>query len=188
MKIVSGLFFLLLSSYFAYGQSKTIAQLKEEEKTHRGFYFYPSTLRMINLQDDQDFNDLVKDIRKIIFFRMKKDAFFESDFYNTIKQLQREENYKEYIILEGPELNWYVVGKKSPDQVVIFGATPEEHYIIEILGTLDLRRIPGLYREFQSGENNLGEGFLDIFSLMGINNGKKRNNTGETEENSEQNQ
>ena len=179
--------FLLIILFLAplattFGQSKTLKQLKEEEKVwRRGFYFYPSTLRMININKNEEYYEMIKDIKKLVFFRMDREKFGSDDFYQTISDLESVEAYAEYMVVEGADQQLYIYGKKSPTQTVVLASMKGDYFIVEILGKIDLLEIPKLYNKLSNEEAGLGEDFIDIFSIMGLGNDKGKPEEKETE-------
>ena len=159
-------------------QSKLLNQLKQnEELTWRVHALYPSTMRMINLQQNETYNETIKEIRKIVLIRTRREAFTQEHFQDLLSKLQEKESYQEYLTLNETNQEVYVLGKsQSTQQLAIFWQTDGEFYLVEILGTLDIMKLMNLYRQMQSGELSDGNGFIDIIGMLGINQSKQTDN------------
>ncbi|MEP2025810.1 hypothetical protein, partial [Reichenbachiella sp.] len=108
---------LLFMSIISYAQSSTITDLKKERLTSMDLHFYPSTLRMVNLDNNEEFNRLIQDIEKLIFFKMNG-KFENIDLYNLVNQLQSNEDFEEYVVVEGPTKKFYLLGREKPTETV----------------------------------------------------------------------
>ena len=148
-------------------QSRTLQQLKETNQIERKFYFYPSTLRMLNLQQNPEFNALIKDIRKLIFFKMRRDTFGLDQFSHTLSELKQKESFEEYMEIQGGEQKLFVLGKERPYNTVILTKQQNEYYLAEIIGQINVLQIPNLYRKISEGDSTIQNGFVNIFDLMG---------------------
>ncbi len=178
--LVVGLFLFLGGT--ALSQSKTLLKLKEDEKIVHPFYFYPSTLRMINLGGDKTYNDLVKDVRKLIFFKLKSDSFGAEDFDLTLEKLMTEELYEEYIVVEGGDQEIHMVGKTN--STVMLGYYDDAYYMAELQGNIDVMRVPELYNKIANADSTFQNNFLDVFDMLGIKEDKENTDRHNEEEKS----
>ena len=71
-------------------QLSTVIDMKDKDWTNTELYFYPSTLRMINLEQIEEFNRLIEDIDKMVLYTMNN-KFDEERFYDAISKLMIED-------------------------------------------------------------------------------------------------
>lgn len=159
------IFGLMMMGQTAFAQSTTITDLKKDKLTNMGLYFYPSTLRMVNLDNNEEFNRLIQDIEKLIFFKMN--AKFESiDMYNLVTQLQSEEQFEEYVVVDGPTKKFYLLGREKPTETVGIALLDNEHYVFDVAGSLELKELPKLYEYIAENDSTFQNKFSQILGLM----------------------
>ena len=90
MKLIPILFVAFLAAAAVNGQSNTIKRYIEEDRTGHRFYFYPSTLRMLNLEGDEEYYEMIKHVEKLVFFPFKADRFDDEAFHAGIRSLADE--------------------------------------------------------------------------------------------------
>ncbi len=176
MKIRIGI--SLLCFLFAMGnmlaQSKTIQKLIDEERTGHRFYFYPSTLRMLNLKQDPEFNEMIKDLKKLIFFPIRKDRFDDNKFRDAIKELYIED-FEEYMTVDGTgDTQLHVVGKEKPFETVVLAKVDGEYYAADLVGSVDLLKLSRVYQKIAENDEAFSENFLNVFEMMGGDDRKRR--------------
>jgi hypothetical protein len=148
-------------------QSDIIAQFKTEDKTEISLYFYPSTLRMMNLQHNDEFNELVKDIKKMSFLKLNKKWFDYKQFYEGVSNLQKEEDLEEYVVIDGKDQKLYLLGKDSPESTVAMAYFQKEYYAIDIAGSISLEKLPKLFEQLSQNDAALKNDFSKIFEMVG---------------------
>ena len=57
--------FILANTSLVLAQSKTTETLHEKYSDSRSFFFYNNTLRMLNQEENKEFDELIKDIEKM---------------------------------------------------------------------------------------------------------------------------
>lgn len=145
-------------------QCDIIKQLKADEKTELSLYFYPSTLRMVNLEQNEEFNRLIQDIKKMVFYKMKRN-WSSSEFYGTIKELMSDEDMEEYVVVDGPDQKLYILGREDPTETVGLGMMDNEFYVFDVDGSLSLKEIPKLYEYISQNDSTFNSAFLDVFDI-----------------------
>ena len=161
--------FLLFSLLMFYGscvdaQIPAIQQLQEENKVSLNLHFYPSTLRMINMQNDTSFNRLIKDIEKLSFYQVDTDAFGIDELSTLSNQLVEEETYEEYMTMDGKELLMQVMGKESGDEWVAMGSMEEQIYLIAVQGKVNWLQLPKVIETISSQDSTAAP---TGFSILG---------------------
>lgn len=82
-------------------QSNTVQMLKDSGMIRQSLYFNASTLRMLNLQKDPAVDELVKGVDKLSLWVMDNRKFTRNEFFDTAEKLQNEEQYEEYLVMDG---------------------------------------------------------------------------------------
>lgn len=156
-------------------QSKSIQKLKDDGQTDQHFYFYPSTLRMMNIPQNEAFNDLVRSIRKLSLYRMNNEIFDTKAFRSTVEILMNDEGYEEYITVDSKDERLYIVGKGNGRDMIVLGKAQGDHFIAELDGELNLMAIYELYQAFNAEEGDMTEAMEMIRKVMGVNGGFEEN-------------
>ena len=190
--IISFLTLVSCNKYSHLQPSPLLLQLRQSEKTERTLYFYPSILRIINLQDNPDFYRLIRNIEKMIVYRMKDD-FSIQEVTNLKSKLQEEESFEDYanISMEGQKI--YFLGKEDPFHSVFIVPTGSEYYIVDVMGQINFLALSRMIQLMNSGKRADQEQFLDILQLVGArenstqenSNALPDSNTVNTQENSD---
>lgn len=167
MKVFSLFLSLLLFTTFSCQQEQQlIDQLQEQNKVENDYHFYPSTLRMFNLNDDPDFNQLFKKVDKITFYNMRTDSFDLDQLHDFSTSLQSE-GYEIYVEMENELRQFTLLGKTSPENKSIALISFEERfYLLDILGELNLLKIPGIMQKMTEQDSTSQNGFTMLFDLI----------------------
>ncbi len=157
---------ILISPIILKAQSKIIEQFKKNELTELSLFFTPSTLRMVNLQRNEEFDEMVKDIKKMSFLKLDKSKFDLQQFMNTVMALQQQEAMEEYIVVDGEEQKLYLLGKESPMTTVAMAYFQGDYYAVDIAGSISIANLPKLYEQLSQGDAALKNDFANIFDLV----------------------
>ncbi len=148
-----------------FGQSETLQRLKDSDQVGHQFFFYPSTLRMLNLQGDKAYNAMVKDIDKLVFYQLRHDGFSPSDWAKTVESIQGGDRFEEYLVVEAKDQELRMLGKG--DETVFLAHYDDTYYVAEVSGSIDVTQLPAVYETLSQRDTTLESGFLNIFELMG---------------------
>lgn len=148
-----------------YGQSETIRQLKPDGLVEASFYFYPSTLRALNQDDNPEFNKLIREIKKMSIFRLD-DSCTQEKMEEIRSSAIHKEAYESLLSLESQEFDIYVIGKEKPSEFIIFIDAEPERYITDVLGSIDLWQIPKLYRKVRRGFSTFDSGLSAVLGRV----------------------
>lgn len=142
------LIIFICASLLASAQSNTTNDL---DKKYEGLslYFYKNTLKMLNQQDNKDFDELVKDIEKMKFLMIDKakSAFAAADYKTLLKGYQSEK-YEEMMTsrYKGKSLDVYIKSvNNSVKGTVILVNDSSNLYILDILGKVALEKASALF-------------------------------------------
>ena len=156
-----GFYFLLITLVILAGCSKKdrLGDFTEAHHAEKSLFLYPSTLRMLNLENNEDFNEMIKDLEKGRYFSYP----FNEDTSKKIKELEKQllsDGYEELLEIKNKDLSAhvYLLDQKTP---LIFASVTNENMIslVEIEGMINPVKIPGLLENFNNEE------FLNILNI-----------------------
>jgi len=159
-------FFLLFFALQLDAQNKVFKQYQEDDKIQTSYHLYPSTMRMLNLNNDPDFDDLVRPIRKMSFLQLKKDVIQRSDLRMASEQIMTERDCETYIEVDGPDNAVFVIGNSDKAYTCVLAYTNEEYYLGEIKGMIDILELSKLYEKMMTADSTSELGFLNIVSIF----------------------
>lgn len=121
---------------------------------------YPSTLRMIDLSQNPDYQELISEIDKILIY-IPDAAFLNATDPDSLFEQYKERGFKEYASVRTNVQSIVVLGK-GDDQIVgtLGGGEFERTFFFYIKGSLQLQKIPRLFETFKSSD------MIDIFSFQ----------------------
>ena len=124
------------------------APLKEfaEPSRQRKYCLYPSTLRMINVSQNPEYNQLIADVEKLLLYQYDSNPTKNAEF-KTMMNAYEGLGFEDYISMYGGDQNLSIKGKNDA-MIGSFGA--DDVYIIFYLkGNLALQKIPKLVNVLQ---------------------------------------
>jgi len=130
----------LMSSYSVFAQSVTVSEFVEKHQPSASFYLYPSTLRMINRENNPDYQQLVRNIDKLSFLTFDKNsANLASNSVNQLLNSLREEAYQELMSFKDAGNQVYVYAKgDSPEAYVSMVDNEGTLMLFDVEGSPDL--------------------------------------------------
>lgn len=128
------LLIISLASGSLQAQSKEIAELREEQLHGLHLYFYPSTLRMINIDKEESFYKLIEDIKSIRFLSFDNNEQV-AERLARLKNTLEAGQFEELMIMRQSTMNIQILGhSKRDDQLVAMAQVENAWYLIEING------------------------------------------------------
>lgn len=150
-------FLFCLVSYQGIAQSETTDQFHKEHEDAFTLFFYKNTLRMLNMQDNKEFEELIQDIDKMKFLRIEKNSTsFTREKYNSLVTQYQEEAFEDLMDMrsQGANLNVFIKEKdKVTTGLVILMEDEENFSILDIKGAVPLSRIAELVSKLQSADS-----------------------------------
>jgi len=159
VRFILGLTFLLALNSVIRAQSSAVTEFKDNHDTSLALYFYPSTLRMVNLQHNQEYDEMIREIKKARFFKLDSGAVTPTDIASLSETLIKS-GYEELMVMKSKGNDITVLGleKRSPE-VVVISKNGDECMLLEVTGMINIAKIPKLIDTFSS------DGFLDVLNL-----------------------
>ena len=137
-------------------QNELFKTLKDSYNVNAELYFYASTLRMINISRDPNFDELVRDIDKMTFYQL--DELPSAEIRQFVSQLYSEYGFEEMITVDSKEETIYVVGKEESEFIAIIksgGFT----MAVDLEGKIRVDKIPELVNSLNA------DSFLNVFEI-----------------------
>lgn len=131
-------------------QTKATRKIQEKYEENTSLYFYQSTLRAINKDNNEDLDKLIRGVEKITFVNLKADSASENlldngEFESFVSDLKAE-GYTEMAAMNSPESSfaWYAVEDEGPESFVAIMADNTSLSIIDLIGKVDISLIYSL--------------------------------------------
>ena len=137
----------------------------------RKFCFYPSTLRMINIAKNPDYNELVNGIEKLMVYTLDS-AAKASKSYKGIITSYKKIGFEEYASMYGGTTDFFLYGKENKNENQYVGVMKSEDavYAFYMRGRIAWQKIPALMQSFKSND------MINIFQLNKKEIGKRPRN------------
>ena len=132
------IFFLLLAvSSPLLAQGPTMRELADDYPDAFKLMFYHSTLNMLNMEDNEDFARIIRDIDRIKLLRIEKDKFdFSSDNLKGIRSKLAKRDYEELMMVTSKESKISVFIQEDGDDIEGFFLYMDEE---EAFTAIDVR-------------------------------------------------
>ena len=133
-------------------QEQALKDFAEDRKESK-FCFYPSTLRMVNLANNPDFDELVGDIEKLLIYNLDSATRAEKSYKQIITAYEALE-FEEYASAYGGGLNFYVYGKENRKETEYIGILKRDDMLTAFYmrGQIALNKIPHLMQSMSEGD------------------------------------
>jgi hypothetical protein len=135
---------VIFFSLTGFAQSKTTDALGEKYAS-RIFFFYNNTLRMINQEENKEFDELIKDIEKMkLVWVQKKEKHFGTTEYKQLVNNYKSESFEEIMTsrYQGKSFDVYLKEKNNKTQGMIVAVNDDENvYVLDIVGSIALDKI-----------------------------------------------
>lgn len=179
MRMIDSMRLLLTGALFAaissYGQTVTTQNLSKEFDNSFSLFFYKNTLRMYNMAESKEFDDLVKDIEKMKFLVIDKEkSGFAQSNYRKLTDGYKNESYEPIVTSrhQGKSFDVYMKernGKTLGTVVLVNDST--NLYVLDILGSIDVQKASKLFSSIEEN-SEVGKQFKSF--LDEGNNHKKK--------------
>jgi Domain of unknown function (DUF4252) len=148
IKFLALLFCVICMAAGANAQSKTTEELAKKNSEALSLFFYNNTLRMLNQQEDKDFDALIKDIEKMKFLMIDKKTSFDNGGYKKLVSSYKAESFEEIMTSRHQGKNFDVfIKEKDGDTkgMLVLVNDSTNLYVLDIVGKIALDKITKLY-------------------------------------------
>lgn len=152
--------FLGLSYRPLFAQDTILKDLVESKRDNK-YCFYPSTLRMINLKQNQAYNELVSGVDKFLIYTLDSAARSDKS-YRGISEQYMEAGFDEYATVFGGDMNMSILGKenaRNQEYVGYFDQKGEMVVAFYLKGNIPWQKIPTLIQNMNEMD------MLDLFDF-----------------------
>jgi len=155
------LFLLLFISISCSAQNSAVTEFKENHGAALSLYFYPSTLRMINLERNQEFDEMIRHVKKARFFRMDSGSVTKEDLQSLTAKLS-EYGFEEIMMVRNKKMDMRIWGldRRTPETIVI-SKNGYEVMLLEVEGMINVAKLPKIMESFNENA------FLNVLDLKG---------------------
>jgi hypothetical protein len=150
---------------------ETLFKTYSDAHKERKFCFYPSTLRMINIAHNPDYNELVNGIEKLLVYTLDSAAKAGKSYKGLITSYKKI-GFEEYVTVAGGKTYFTLYGKeyKNGNQFVGVMQSEDAMYAFYLRGRIGWQKIPALMQSFKSDD------MINIFDLNKQKSGKRPRN------------
>lgn len=121
-------------------------------RSEHKFCFYPSTLRMINLTHNPDFDDLVRGIDKLLVYNLDSAARADKN-YQQLFDTYRDLGFEELASVYGGNFDFFIYGKDRRKEVEYVGIIKQKDNLTAfyLRGNIAFSKIPRLMQSVKNG-------------------------------------
>lgn len=153
-------FLLLTAVLTAQSQSNTTLALEKQYDASLTLFFYKNTLRMLNQQENPEFDQLIENIEKMKFIMVDKGrANFSTEQYRKLVKDYQKESFEAIVTsrMDGRNLDVYLRDAKGskPGTVVLVNDS-SSLFVLDIVGTIDVSKAGALFNTID-GSTDIGQ-------------------------------
>lgn len=144
----------ILTPQFTMAQSETTKKFHEEHKDAFTLFFYNSTLSMLNMEGNEEFDQLIKDIDKMKLVRVDKSQsnFTKTDYKQLVSEYKAE-NFEDLMNMRQSEMNINVLIKEKGGVtrgLLLLMDDNESMSVLDIKGAVPLNKVAKLISQLQN--------------------------------------
>ena len=146
MKAYTLIIALLIGMSSSFAQSKTIEKFKEQNADGKSWFAYQSVLRMLNTENDENYNLLIRDLEYINVIISDSLGAAQKDVYRSALKSIEGEGFEEIAMMDHKDRKGAIYEKEngSHSTWVAFMYLEGKSYALEMKGDLDLKYISAL--------------------------------------------
>jgi hypothetical protein len=136
--------FLLACTQFISAQSKSVSRFRADHPENTNMFFYSSTLKMLNTENNAQLADLIKDIEEIRILNYDKEKqHLSQEYIKGLKKDLASEEYNNLMMMneKGSAINLY--SREKHGKTVGFVALVEDKgslTLIDLTGSIDVKK------------------------------------------------
>jgi len=143
----------------AFCQSKSITNFRSDFKENSNMFFYSSTLKMLNTENNPEFSEILDGIEEIrVLNYTKSDQKFDKDAIAGLKSALLEETYNTIMMINEKGNSVNVYGREKKGRTVGMVAIIEDTgnlVLIDLIGTIDIKKFMDLKQKLVSPTSNV---------------------------------
>lgn len=135
---------LILLPFTLSGQSKSVTSFRSDFKENTNMFFYSSTLKMLNTDNNPEFAELLDGIEEIrVLNYTKAQQKFNREDVSGLKAALEKESYNNMLMINDKGNNIQVYGREKKGAtvgIVALVENTESLIIIDLIGVLDVKK------------------------------------------------
>lgn len=155
-------------------RTDSITRFSKENKMDKQYYVYPSTLRMVNLEENEEYYKLIEGFKKGQFYSLSISAE-NTGLVNELKDDMMDEGYEEVMFYKSRDrdVTVYLWERKVP-KIAAIVENDSTYNIIQVEGLVNIAKFPELMEYLDNAE------YLDVMQVI-----KNKPNEHHSEQNSQ---
>ncbi len=148
---------LLICTQCIFAQSKSISRFRADHPENTNMFFYSSTLKMLNTENNAQLADLIKDIEEIRILNYDKEKqHLSREHISDLKKALASEEYNNLMMMneKGSAINLYSREKRG--KTIGFVAVVEDKgtlTLIDLTGSIDVKKFMDLKNSLDNKMN-----------------------------------
>ncbi len=146
--------FLFITGIYlpGFSQEQPLKDFAESRKEMK-LCFYPSTLRMINLSHNPDFDEMVSGIDKLLVYTLDSAARADHDYRQVIDKYKGL-GYEELASAYGGGFDLFIYGKDRRKESEFVGIINQDDKLTAFYmrGNIDFAKVPGIVQTMKNGD------------------------------------
>ncbi|HYF66580.1 MAG TPA: DUF4252 domain-containing protein [Ohtaekwangia sp.] len=166
----------------AQAQSKTTEDLHKKNDEALALFFYNNTLRMLNQNDDKNFDALIENIEKMKFLMIDKNKFGATD-YKALVGSYKKEAFEEIMSsrYNGKNFDVFLKEEKGKTRGMIVTVNDSTNlFVLDIVGSIALDKITQFFSTLDES-SEIGKKIKD-FTSNNDEDSKKNEDSGKDED------
>lgn len=157
------------------GESEIMRKLRESDSDRvfgeprliqASYFLYPSTMRMVNIDDMPNWNEAIKDVRRLSLCSMWPDRFDRAKQDEVVEDLKTKENFSLYAEMEDKYSNFKLLGRETGSEAVLIYNDSTANYVVHLLGKINYVKLMKLSADLRDKETR-GTGIDFLMKAMG---------------------
>jgi hypothetical protein len=150
--------FILFMPAMSFGQSKSVTRFRADFKESSNMFFYSSTLKMLNTENNPEISDLLKDIEEIRVLNYDKVSVkFSNEDIRGLKNALKDEQFNSIMEFQEKGNSIYLYSREKHGKTVGFVAiidNNEKFVLIDLIGSIDVKKFMELKHQLDNRNGN----------------------------------
>jgi len=150
--------FILVQPLVTTAQSKSVTRFRSDFKESSNMFFYSSTLKMLNSENNPDLSEILENIEEIRVLNYKKaDQKFSKEDISDLKGSLEKETYNSIMMIneKGNSISVYNRERKGRTSgMVAIVENMESLVLIDLIGNIDVKKFLQLKQKLDSRSGN----------------------------------
>ncbi len=143
--------------FAVYGQTKTTQAFHKANEDAFVLFFYSNTLKMLNQDDNPEFDELIKGIDKMKFIRVDNQTKnLDKETYKELVEDYKDEDFEDLMTMrhEGMNINAYIQERSGVTTgIVLLMQDNESLSILDIKGEVPISKLTSLISKVKNFNN-----------------------------------